>query len=168
MRIETALERKLTRARTQILLNQPFFGALSLRLRLVPADVLTMSTDGRRILYSSKFVEALKPAELEAHEVLHCALGHHCRRGKRDPQLWNEAADLAINPVLLKNSFTLPSGALIDSAFEDLSAEEIYARLSERSRSDPKPAPPEPPQSSTLDNPEAGISSRPKLHPPTL
>ena len=158
MRIEIALERKLTRARTQLLLNQPFFGALCLRLKLVPASVPTMSTDGRRILYGGRFVEALKPAELEAvlaHEVLHCALGHHCRRGERDAQLWNHAADLAINPILIANGFTLPSGALIDSAFENLSAEEIYARLSQANKTDSTAAPTEL-QSSTSDDHGSG------------
>ena len=51
-------------------------------------------------------IEDLAPKELEAvlaHEVLHCALGHHCRRGERDPKLWNEAADLAINSILVAN-----------------------------------------------------------------
>ena len=94
-----------------------------------------MATDGSRIVYNSAFVDQLKPAELEgtlAHEVLHCALGHQCRRGERDPGLWNEAADLAINPILIGNGFVLPAGALIDPAFNNLSAEEIYARLLRR------------------------------------
>jgi hypothetical protein len=30
------IEQKLSRARTQLLLNQPFFGTLCLRLKLVP------------------------------------------------------------------------------------------------------------------------------------
>jgi predicted metal-dependent peptidase len=111
---------------------QPFFGTLCLRLKLIPGDLPTMATDGSRIVYNPAFVDQLKPAELEgtlAHEVMHCALGHQCRRGARDQGLWNEAADLAINPILTANGFTLPAGALIDPAFADLSAEEIYARL---------------------------------------
>jgi predicted metal-dependent peptidase len=132
---QTTTTQRLTRARTQLLLNQPFFGTLGLRLKLVPGSLPTMATDGCRIVYSPAFVDELKPAELEgtlAHEVLHCALGHQCRRGERDPELWNQAADFAINPILLGNGFTLPSGALIDPAFNDLSAEEIYARLLQR------------------------------------
>ena len=132
MKAQNSTEQKLTRARTQLLLNQPFFGTLCLRLKLVSGSVPTMATDGRRIAFNPVFVDELKPAELEAvlaHEVMHCALGHHCRRGERDPRLWNEAADLAINPILVGNGFTLPTGALIDSSFGDLSAEEIYARL---------------------------------------
>lgn len=133
---QTTTEERLTRARTRLVLDQPFFGTLSLRLKLAPGLLATMATDGTRIVYSPAFVNQLKPAELEgtlAHEVLHCALGHHCRRGNRDPRLWNEAADLAINPILIKNGFTLPAGALIDPAFTNLSAEEIYARLLRKS-----------------------------------
>src|SRR6476646_6735176 len=148
MKPQSAIERKLTRARTQLLLNQPFFGTLCLRLKLVPGELPTMATDGRRIVYDPAFVDELTPAELEAvlaHEVLHCALGHHCRRGARDPRLWNEAADLAINPILIGNGFTLPAGALVDPSFGNLSAEEIYARLIQRPSggSSETPSPPE-------------------------
>src|SRR5215472_4066695 len=104
-------------------------------LKLVPGSLPTMATDGSRIVYNPAFVDQLKPAELEgtlAHEVLHCALGHQCRRGERDPELWNQAADFAINPILLGNGFTLPAGALVDPAFNNLSAEEIYAQLLQR------------------------------------
>jgi predicted metal-dependent peptidase len=126
---------KLTRGRVRLILGQPFFGTLALRLKLVPGCLPTMATDGSRIVYNPAFVDQLKPAELEgtlAHEVLHCALGHQCRRGDRDPELWNQAADFAINPILLGNGFTLPAGALVDPAFNNLSAEEIYARLLQR------------------------------------
>jgi predicted metal-dependent peptidase len=136
MRRENTVEQKLTRARTQLLLSQPFFGSLCLRLKLSPGPVPTMATDGRRILYSPAFVGSLDPAELEgvlAHEVMHVALGHHCRRGERQRKTWNEAADYAVNPILIGNGFTLPSGVLLDPSFDNLSAEEIYARLIQRS-----------------------------------
>jgi hypothetical protein len=64
---------KLTRARTELLLNQPFFGTLCLRLKLVSGPVPTMATEGRRILYDQVLVNSLQPAELEAvlaHDVL--------------------------------------------------------------------------------------------------
>ena len=125
-------EQKLVRARTQLLLNHPFFGTLCVRLKLVPGPLPTMATDGRRIVYNPRFVDELKPAELEgvlAHEVLHCALAHQCRRGQREPELWNQAADYAVNPILLASQVVLPAGVLVDPAFADLSAEEIYARL---------------------------------------
>ena len=134
----TSIEQKLTRSRIQLLLNHPFFGTLCLRLRLIamPALPWAMATDGRKIAYNPDRVSKLTPAEIEgvlAHEVLHNALGHHCRRGNRDPKLWNRAADYAINPLLINSGLKLPEGALQDSAFTDLSAEEIYARLAQQS-----------------------------------
>src|SRR5450432_957474 len=160
---QNALDRKLTRARTQLLLNQPFFGTLCLRLKLVAGELPTMATDGRRIVYDPAFVAELTAAELEAvlaHEVLHCALGHHCRRGVRDPRLWNEAADLAINPILIGNGFTLPAGALVDIAFDNLSAEEIYARLIERNKEESSPAPNQDPQPNAASSTGIGQGSQ--------
>ena len=131
-------ELKLTRARVQLLLRQPFFATLCLRLNLISAGVPTMATNGKVIYYNPAFVDSLTPEELEgvlAHEVLHCALAHHCRRGTREPRLWNEAADFAINPIVLKNGLALPADALIKDEYEGLSAEEIYARLLENTGS---------------------------------
>jgi predicted metal-dependent peptidase len=132
MRNEQDIGSRLVHARVQLLLAQPFFGSLCLRLKLQPGAVATMATDGRRIVYSPEFALKLSPQELEAvlaHEVMHCALGHHCRRGTREPGMWNRAADLAINPLLVANGFRLPAGALIDAAYGGMSAEEIYAEL---------------------------------------
>jgi predicted metal-dependent peptidase len=159
MRHENSVEQKLTRARTQLLLNQPFFGSLCLRLKLSSGPVPTMATDGRRILYSPSFVESLNPAELEstlAHEVVHVALGHHCRRKEREPKTWNEAADYAVNPILIGNGFTLPAGALVDPSFDNLSVEEIYARLIQRPSGGASETPSPP-----LANPSGGAGQQP-------
>jgi predicted metal-dependent peptidase len=128
----TTTELKLTRARVQLLLQQPFFAALCLRLNLIPAPVPTMATNGKVIYYNPAFVDSLTPEEVQgvlAHEVMHCALAHHCRRGQRQRRLWNKAADYAINPLVLGNGLTLPAGALVRAEYEGLSAEEIYSRL---------------------------------------
>jgi predicted metal-dependent peptidase len=158
-RLANNIAQKLIRARTQLILGQPFFGSLCLRLKLTPGPVPTMATNGRQILYDPDFVESLRPAELEAvlaHEVMHVALAHHCRRGNREHKTWNEAADLAINPILVGNGFTLPADALIDPSFAGLSAEEIYSRLIQRKR-DSKHGPEHSPQP-----PNAGGSSGPQ------
>lgn len=127
------VELKLLRARVQLLFKQPFFATLCLRLKLVPTNLFpTMATNGKVICYNPAFVESLTPDELEgvlAHEVLHCALGHHCRRGSRKKRPWNIAADYAINPIVLKNGLVLPKDVLIHPDYEGLSAEQIYDRL---------------------------------------
>tara|TARA_R110002012_G_scaffold8468_2_gene39024 strand:+ start:273 stop:1373 length:1101 start_codon:yes stop_codon:yes gene_type:complete len=120
----------MLKARTRMLMEAPFFGALSLKLKLVEDDTIqTLATDGVRLLFSPKFIEKLTPLELiggVAHEVMHCVLNHHTRRGERDPHIWNVACDLALNPILVKSGFILPKGALNDPKYHDMSAEQIY------------------------------------------
>lgn len=121
---------KLTRARIGLILDQPFFGTLATRLQLqeYPA-VETMATDGFRIRYNPEFVDKQKPEHLKsiiAHEVMHCASGHHARRDNRDPKQWNKACDYAINPILKEAGFSLPSWMLYNPQFDNMSAEEIY------------------------------------------
>ena len=58
------------------------------------------ATDGRNFYYNTRFIDMLKPKEVEflfGHEVLHCVYDHMGRRGDRDPQLWNVADDYCAN-----------------------------------------------------------------------
>ncbi len=124
---------KLTKARTRLVLSQPFFGSLALRMGLIENPAIeTMATNGRDVYFNPSFVDGLSMDELVgvlAHEVMHPACNHHTLRGGRDAERWNIAADYAINPVLIDNGFTLPEGALLDPACSGLSAEAIYNRL---------------------------------------
>jgi predicted metal-dependent peptidase len=124
---------RLVRARSALITSQPFFGALALHLETVKrGDIETMATDGKRLLYSPEFVLEISETELVgviAHEVMHCAYLHHTRRGNRDPENWNVAADYAINRDLIAAGFTLPQGALIESKYDGLGAEAIYQAL---------------------------------------
>jgi predicted metal-dependent peptidase len=74
------------------------------------------------------------------HEVLHAALLHVPRRGSRDPQLWNVAADIVVNGMIAKEGYTLPSGALRDPSNEHLSTEEVYDLIVQNAQQ-PAPAP---------------------------
>src|SRR5262245_29278110 len=124
---------RMSRARTQLVLDYPFFGSLSLRLDLVADNTCqTAYTNGRIIGFSPAFVMSLSTAEvlgLLAHEVLHCTNGHCWRRDNRDPKRWNIACDYAINGQLIESGFTLPAGALINPQYSDRFAEWIYDRL---------------------------------------
>jgi predicted metal-dependent peptidase len=125
-------ERLMIKARTALVLSQPFFGTLALRLKLIEdATIDIAQVDGRVLRYNPDFVRGLTHAQrvgLVAHEVMHCAAGHPMRLGARDHHAFNEAADYAINPLIIAAGLELPEGALIDPAFDNLSAEEIYAR----------------------------------------
>ena len=123
----------MTKARTQLLLDHPFFGVLALKLRMVPrTDIKTAATDGKMLFYNTDFVQRISTPEskgLVAHEVCHPAFFHHTRREGRDPKLWNIACDYAINPLLIKSGLVLPKGALLDRKYEGMSAEQIYNLL---------------------------------------
>ena len=135
----------LRAARGRLILGRDAASAFfaTLALRLTPeADpgCPTMATDGRRLVYGPAFVTGLSPDELLGvlvHEVMHCALAHHSRRGDRAPMRWNVACDLAVNPLLLDAGLALPVGRLLPGAgaYAHLepgkSAEEYYAALGE-------------------------------------
>ena len=117
-------------ALTALVLDQPFFGVLALRLK-VTADpsCKTAWTDGVTLGYNPAFVAGLTRGQLQGllcHEVLHCAQGHVWRRDERDPQAWNVACDHEINPLVTAAGMSLPPGGLPDPQFAGLSAEAIY------------------------------------------
>ena len=115
---------------TELLRKQPFFGSLVLRLPLRPDPTReTLATDGHEIRYSPQWV-----AETEAHlietamarVVMACALKHHTRRGKRDPERWQMASQLVTHALIRDAGFTLPPDA---EAWDDVSVEQAYDRL---------------------------------------
>ena len=126
---------RLKAARKTLVLDHPFFGALALRMGFKVETLgrtRTLGTDGRNIYYASDYVQGCSDAELVglvAHEVMHPALQHHTRRGARDVRCWNQAADYAINPILVDAGLSLPKGALLNPAFQGMGAEQIYEAL---------------------------------------
>jgi predicted metal-dependent peptidase len=131
------VRQRLSAARAALVLDHPFFGALALRMALEEESkgrTRTMATDGRSIFYDKVFVTGCSDLELVgllAHEVMHPAMQHHTRRGDRDPALWNDAADYAINPILAEAGFTLPGDVLSDPRFRGMTAEQIYDALNQ-------------------------------------
>lgn len=66
------------------------------------------------------------------HESLHLINAHASRRGSRDPQVFNMAGDLAINPSVREIGLPLPGKGLWPADFgwpENETADEYYARL---------------------------------------
>ncbi len=141
MRQETSTSLRIQKSRTALLLDHPFFGSLLFRLKgRESRSVKTMATDGVSLYWNLEFVESLNAATLAgtlAHEVMHPALHHHVRRSGRDPKLWNQACDYAINPLLIDAGLSLPDGVLLDDRFRGLSAEQIYNLLKTESEQDP-------------------------------
>lgn len=137
--LDRAVREKLITARVGLLLQKSFFGNLATRLTLTNADEWcpTAATDGRRFYYNSRFIDKLRPREVEflfGHEVLHCVYDHFGRRGDRDPQLWNIADDYCVNADLIKHRVgekitTVP--CLHDAKYDGMCAEQVYDILYE-------------------------------------
>ena len=122
---------KISAALTKIRMKNPFLGTLALFVEhRLDETIPTACTDDRSIWYSPEFVEKCSLNEIGAvvlHELLHAALMHNARRGQRDPLLWNIAADIVVNDLIIRNTkFKLPQGAIIEKKYKDKSVEHIY------------------------------------------
>ena len=142
---------KLVTARIALLLKQPFFGNLATRLKIVNADdwCPTAATDGRHFYYNTEFIDSLTPRETEflfGHEVLHCVFDHfQLRAGTRDAQIWNIAADYAVNQILVDNRIgDMPKDekgkdkGFQDDKYRDVASEEIYDELYKKAKKNGK------------------------------
>lgn len=134
MEEHAALQRQITATILQLRARSPFFATLALFARSILTETVpTAATDGRDLFFNVAFWNSLTPAQrlgLLAHEVLHAALLHVVRRGPRDPLLWNIAADIVVNGIILSQpGFELPAGHLREQKLEHLSVEEVYHLL---------------------------------------
>ena len=124
---------RMTRARTALVLDAPFYGQLALRLAMkADESCKTLSVDGKTIRYNPEFVETLDDELLKSaigHEVLHCVFNHINRRGDRTPRRWNMAGDFVINAVLKDSGFRIGDGWLYDPLFAPMSSDEVYSHL---------------------------------------
>ncbi len=136
-------ETKLSAARTRLILDKPFLGALVLRLPLVAGDpswCKTTGTDARALYYNADYIAELSLDQTQfvlAHEALHCALSHFARRQHRVKHRWDLACDFAINPILISEGLTPTPEALYMETFAGMTAEEIYPMLDDMENESP-------------------------------
>ncbi len=176
------IEDKLVAARTRLILDKPFLGALVLRLPLQaanPAWCPTTGTDARRFYYNPAYIEALRPEEAQfvlAHEALHCALAHFARRQHRVKHRWDLACDYAINPILLADGLKPPPGMIMLKEYIGMTAEEIYPCIADNDQTETldqhlydKPDQPneggQEQQDNPLDQPNQGKQAKPQPDP---
>jgi predicted metal-dependent peptidase len=141
------IENKLAAARTRLILDKPFLGALALRLPMIAADpkwCQTTSTDARSFYYNPAYIDALSLEQAQfvlANQALHCALSHFSRRQHRSRYRWDIACDHAINPLLVEDGLTPPPGTLVLECYEGMTAEEIYPFIEENDSDEPEEQP---------------------------
>jgi predicted metal-dependent peptidase len=128
--------KRMIAARAALVLDEPFWGTLALRLQLQEDPTCeTAWVNGRDLGFNPAYVQGLPTAArvkaLVGHEVVHCVLGHPWRRDGRDLGRWNEAADRVGNPILRDAKFDLPEDVLyeLEPAHRGKSTEWVYNRL---------------------------------------
>jgi len=131
----------LAKAKTQLILNHPFFAQIVMSTRFKVTDsVKTMATDGKWILVNPEFTTKLTNKEVIGvlvHETMHILGMHHTRIKGREHKKWNVATDYAINDLITKEGFELPEGGLIDAQYASMSAEEVYSKLPDDDEQEP-------------------------------
>jgi len=148
----TPLQRFL-KARSDLLLDEPFFGMLLMHLKPVEdASIPTFRTDGTTIWFNPAYQDRLNPRQLRTilcHEVMQPALLHPYRLGQRDLRLANIAADYVINAFIENYNntcskrgecppFEWPStddgtpDVLLDHQYDGMAFEEISNLLAEQ------------------------------------
>lgn len=132
-----AIEDRIASVRLRMMREQPFYSSLALRLNYVEEPKIpTAAVDGKNFFYNKHFINALDDRELlfvTVHEILHIVMKHLTRRGKRNPELWNQAADYVINYIIHRDKIgRFPDiGGLLDEKYADMSTDAVYHALEE-------------------------------------
>ncbi len=113
--------------------EHPFLATLSLYMSYqFTAQVEQFSTDGRTTRlnpsYFGKLTASAKVGTL-LHLTLHSALLHPVRCGNRIEPIWNVAADIVVNQMIVESSFEPPPNTAVEPRYADLSVEQVYAKL---------------------------------------
>ena len=126
------LQRKVGKAKSLLILDHPFFGTACTKRPIIYTDTVptaAMSATGQMYM-NVDFCAPLTVQQLMfllAHEAMHYMLAHGLRRGHRDPQAWNVAADKVINDTLIDAGVGdfIDGGITLDGARE-MAAEALY------------------------------------------
>ena len=127
--------KKITAARTRLILDKPFLGALALRLPLIEAEAdwcQSTWSNGKSLYFRRSYIDSLDLEQVQfavSREALHCALLHFYRRGHRQRRLWESACDLAVNPLLVEDGLKPTPDTVYAPEFDGMTAEEIYPLL---------------------------------------
>ena len=126
-------DKMVTASRLRLRKRSPYFATLSMYADIVPSDdVPVAATDGERIYlnpekygsYSAEYRESVF-----LHEILHAALLHVPRMGRRSRALWNIAADIVVNGMITELGLAIPRGGIREPDLEEYPVEEVYQIL---------------------------------------
>jgi len=112
------IEKRLSKAKTALVLEHPFIGNIALNMPFIlTEEIPTAATNGEKVLFNPKFCGELSDEELKflvAHECMHPMLEHPFRRQERNIRKWNQAGDYVINQLLVDEKMgKMPEGGLL-------------------------------------------------------
>ena len=100
--------KRLLQSRMRLLCTNGFYGLLLMHVTFSLDETLdTAATDGERIYFGPEFLDSISDTELDfvvMHEIMHVVLQHLVRKGERDMERFNIAADIVVNSEIM-NSF---------------------------------------------------------------
>lgn len=97
---------KLAQIKSNLVSIAPFYASMVDAIPKIPTmDIPTIGVTEDHLYYNPEFLSQLSVEEatfIYIHEMLHIAMQHSVRHGKRDNMLWNIACDLYINESICK------------------------------------------------------------------
>lgn len=127
----------LNRAKTQLVLQEPFYATILLNLEVVEGkktpdgqDLWLAATDGTHLYIHGENFEQLSVAQAKGvlkHEVMHVAQMHPWRGQGKEGLRWNHATDDVINPMIIDEGGELPAN--VRPGVRGVSAEQRYKDL---------------------------------------
>lgn len=153
---------RIVKAKIHLQKQSPFFAHLVMNMNIrEDKSIPTMGVNFKgNAIYNPEFISELSDSQIKGvlcHEVMHVALCHLLRAGKRDHMLFNISADLLINWMITKEHYELPEGVLLPQPNGDYiietpekqieinvdgkTAEEIYDILNKELPPCPSPKP---------------------------
>lgn len=132
---------KITRSIVDLQVPQPMFAHLltAMRFSVMPKEwpMQTMAVDAKgNCHFNEEFVGKLSLNELKGvllHEVLHVALTHISRVGRRDHKLSNVAQDIVVNSIVKRAGFELPDDAIVVDTHNDKCVLEVPDKIGNKS-----------------------------------
>jgi predicted metal-dependent peptidase len=130
-----AEKKALTRAKMHLMgtTKTVFYTTALFSLKQEITDTIpTACTDGYSIKINPVLWSKQNPDQqigLLVHETLHVLLDHMTRKGTKDHERWNQAADHVINLSLIEAGYKLPADGLYDRQYTGMSTEQVYSKL---------------------------------------
>lgn len=130
---DNRIRNRIWRVRSSLATREVGMASLLLTMEVIiipKSRCATAATDGKHLYVCADFIDSItSDADLVGllmHEAFHVSMAHHLRRNKRNPRLWNIAADHVINTLLVKHGYSLPEGGCVDPRFAGMTTEQVY------------------------------------------